>query len=343
MAEWTSPWRPDPIPWLLREGPPWVRYRTLIDLLGYPERDERVREARQAMVTHPRLRSLIARAGEWPAQALERHNDARHPLHLLTVLADFGLRADDPGMAALVRKVMGHQSPQGAFQTLVRLPRAFGGSGQAAWTWVLCDAPSLLYALAAYGRYEDDAVQQAARSLAGLVRANGWPCSAGSELGRFRGPGRKEDPCPLATLLALKALAWFPGQAGEAALQPGVELLLAQWEHATGRRHYLFGVGSGFRRLKYPFVWYDILHTAEVLTRIPAARRDPRLGDMVQAILDRRDRDNRFTPGSVWMAWADWDFGQKRQPSPWMTFLVLRLLRRLEAPTQGRVLKGRRD
>ena len=90
-------------------------------------------------------------------------------------------------------------------------------------------------------------------------------------------------------------------------------------------------------------MWYDILHTAEVLTRIPAARRDPRLGDMVQAILDRRDRDNRFTPGSVWMAWADWDFGQKRQPSPWMTFLVLRLLRRLEAPTQGRVLKGRRD
>ena len=64
MGEWTSPWKPDPIPWLLQEGPAWVRYRMLIDLLGYLEQDARVHEARQAMVTQPRLRSLIARAGE---------------------------------------------------------------------------------------------------------------------------------------------------------------------------------------------------------------------------------------------------------------------------------------
>jgi len=332
VADWTCPLVPDPIPWLLEEGPPWVRYRTLTDLLGCAEHDPRVREARQAMLTHPHVRGLIAHAGQWPGQALERHNDARHPLHSLTVLADFGLRADDPGMRALVRKVMRHQAPQGAFQTLVRLPRAFGGSGQAAWTWVLCDAPSLLYALAAYGRAADEKVQRSARSLAGLVRDNGWPCAAGAELGRFRGPGSKNDPCPLSNLLALKALSLFPDLAGEATLRPGIEMLLAHWEHASGRRHYLFGAGSGFRKLKYPFVWYDILHSAEVLTRLPAARGDPRLGAMLQAILDRRDRDSRFTPESIWKAWAGWDFGQKRLPSAWLTFVVLRLLRRLEAP-----------
>ncbi len=29
-------------------------------------------------------------------------------------------------------------------------------------------------------------------------------------LGKFRGPGRKDDPCPVANLYALKALSLFP-------------------------------------------------------------------------------------------------------------------------------------
>ena len=39
------------------------------------------------------------------------------------------------------------------------------------------------------------------------------------------------------------------------------------------------------------------------------------------------DEQGRFAPRSVWMAWKGWDFGQKKQPSPTVTFFATRALR----------------
>ncbi|NTW90442.1 MAG: hypothetical protein HGA35_00625 [Erysipelotrichaceae bacterium] len=50
-------------------------------------------------------------------------------------------------------------------------------------------------------------MQKAVTALMELVRENGWPCAVSKELGKFRGPGRKEDPCPFANLAMLKALS----------------------------------------------------------------------------------------------------------------------------------------
>jgi hypothetical protein len=60
-------------------------------------------------------------------------------------LADFGVHARDHGMASLIKTVLSHQSPQGAFQTMVNIPAAFGGTNEEMWTWMACDAPTLLY------------------------------------------------------------------------------------------------------------------------------------------------------------------------------------------------------
>jgi hypothetical protein len=43
------------------------------------------------------------------------------------------------------------------------------------------------------------------------------------------------------------------------------------------------------------------------------------------------DEQGRFTAESVWRAWKEWDFGQKRSPSFWLTLLAHRTLRRLDA------------
>jgi len=40
--------------------------------------------------------------------------------------------------------------------------------------------------------------------------------------------------------------------------------------------------------------------------------------------------DGRATPGSVWMAWKDWEFGQKKVPSRWVTLLVERVRQRMK-------------
>lgn len=86
-------------------------------------------------------------------------------------------------------------------------------------------------------------------------------------------------------------------------------------------------VGSDFRKLKYPFVWYDILHVAEVLGRFPFVHGDDRFREMMGAILAQGGPDGRYTAGSMYRAWKGWSFADKKRPSPWLTLLVLRLQR----------------
>jgi len=89
-------------------------------------------------------------------------------------------------------------------------------------------------------------------------------------------------------------------------------------------------MGTDFSRLKAPFIWYDVLHVADALSRLPWLRQDPRLQDMVSVMTGQVAADGRATPGSVWMAWKDWEFGQKKVPSRWVTLLVERVRQRME-------------
>jgi len=317
------------IQWLLESGEPWTRYRTLVDLLDRPEDDPEVQAARAEMLAHPQVQALIAEATAWPGYPLKRHNDAKHPIYKFSTLADFGVRADDPGMAAGIEAVMAHQSPEGAFQTVILVPKAFGGPGGEMWTWMLCDAPTVLYTLLAFGLGGDGHVQAAVEHLTSLIRENGWPCAASLDLGKFRGPGRKADPCPIVNVYALKALAQVPELLVSPATRTGAEMLLWHWEHQTERKVYMFGIGTDFRKLKYPFVWYDILHVVDVLSRFPFVQADPRFREMVETITAQADENGRYTAGSMYRAWKGWSFANKKHPSPWLTFLALRVQKRI--------------
>jgi hypothetical protein len=342
----------DPIQWLLESGEPWTRYRTLVDLLDRPEDNPEVRAARAEMLAHPQVRGLIAEAATWPGYALKRHNDAKHPIYKFSTLADFGVRADDPGpflshalsedfgelsravegavegMAAGIEAVLAHQSPEGAFQSLMNIHERYGGTGEDAWVWMLCDAPTLLYALLAFGLGKDERVQRAVDHLVSLVDDNGWRCVAAPELGKFRGPGRKDDPCPIVNVYALKALSQVPELLDSPATRTGAEMLLWHWEHQGERKIFLFGIGTDFRKLKYPFVWYDILHVVDVLSRFPFVHTDTRLQEMVETITAQAD-EGRYIASSMYRAWKGWSFADKKNPSPWLTFLVLRVQKRM--------------
>jgi len=315
--------------WLLESNEPWTRYRTLVDLLDQPEDDPEMQAARAEMLAHPQVQAMMAETATWDNRPLQRHNDASHPLYKLSTLADFGVRADDAGMSAGITAVMAHQSPEGAFQTVVNIPKAFGGTGEDTWTWMLCDAPTLLYALLVMGLGDDPRVKRAVDHLAGLVDENGWRCVAAPELGKFRGPGRKADPCPIANVYALKALAQVPELLDSPAAHTGAEMLLWHWEHQTERKIYLFGIGSDFRKLKYPFVWYDVLHVVDVLSRFPFVHADPRFREMAETIAAQADKEGHYTASSMYRAWKGWSFADKKNPSPWLTFLVLRMQKRI--------------
>lgn len=318
------------INWLLTSPEPWTRYRTLVDLLARPESDAEVITAHNEMIQHPNVRGLMAFALTWGEHSLKRHNNASHSLYAISTLADFGLQADDPGMEAIIKKIMAHQSREGAFQSLINIPKAFGGDNTDRWTWIICDTPTLLYSLLAFGLGNRPQVQQAVEHLVNLVGENGWRCVSDPKLSKFHGPGRKTDPCPIANVYALKALSLTAHRDGPAA-HAGVEMLLTHWADQTTTKMYLFGVGTDYRKLKYPFIWYNILHVADVLSRYPFVHTDPRFQQMIKDITTQANNDGQYTASSMYRAWKDWSFADKKKPSPWLTLLILRLQKRLSS------------
>jgi hypothetical protein len=320
------------IEWLL-QGEPWVVYRTRIDLLEQPETDPEVIAARTAMLADSRIKALLAELADWPGTVLNSHRSASQSFHKLSFIADLGLDINDPTVKKIAQKVMKHQSTQGPFQLPMNIPVHFGGTGKDGWAWALCDAPILVSCLIQMGMRDDPRVQSAVQYLESLVRENGWPCAVSPELGKFRGPGRRADPCPYATLVMLQALAHVPESMEGKSAKRGVETLLSLWENSKEEHPYMFFMGTDFRKLKAPLFWYDILHVLDVLSLFEWAKTDRRFKQMLEVVETKADRDGRYIAESVWTAWKDWDFGQKKIPSRGLTYFVQRILKRLN---QGR-------
>ena len=316
------------VEWLL-EGPPWVQYRTRIDLLGQPASNSEVSAARQKMLKHPEIQSILSELSGWPGSALKRHNDASHLLHKLVFISDLGIRIGDPGVGEIVKSIQEHQSKEGTFQTLANISPQYGGTGKDQLAWMLCDTPAVLYSLVKLGLGENPAVQSAAKHLASLSFENGWPCTVSPEFGKFRGPGRKTDPCPYGTLISLRALAQFPEWRDSKVCKTGAETVLQLWEQRKERRPYLFAMGTDFAKLKMPLIWYDILHVLEVLTQFSHLKDDKRVLEMINIIEAKSDKEGRFTAESIWKPWSAWEFGQKKEPSFLVTLEVYQIMKRL--------------
>jgi hypothetical protein len=319
-----------PIDWLL-EGEPWIAYRTRLDLMGQTEQDPQVKSARKILFTDTQVQNLLTQLSEWPGTVIASHKSASQPFHRLTFLADIGLNAADPGMDKIISRILEHQSGEGPFQLPMNIPAHYGGTGQDQWAWALCDAPLIVYALVKFGLENEPAVKKAAQYLAGLVRDNGWPCVVSKELGKFRGPGRKDDPCPFASLAMLKALVGIEEWHDSPACQIGTNTLLNLWDQSAEVHPYMFFMGTDFRKLKVPFVWYDLLHVLDVLTQFTWLKKDQRLLEMIELLKGKADEQGRFVPESIWTAWKDWEFGQKKGPSRWATLLAWRIINRVEA------------
>lgn len=309
----------------MREDPV-VDYLMALDS-GTSARGREKRSGR--MLALPAVRALVRDVSINPWPPINSHRSAQHPLHKLSFLAELGASGEELGVEGVLDRIIASVGEEGVPRLPMSISRSHGGSGDAILSWALCDTPTLVYSAIKLGRGDDPAIRSAVRQLTSLASPNGYRCVTSTSLGGFRGPGRKEDPCPYATLLMLKLLssvAPSSEEAGRAAV-----CLLDLWEHSLTKHPYIFYMGTDFRKLKYPLVWYDIMHVAEVLTRSGRSRGDPRLQDMLGVIAGQGDEMGRYTPGSVWLPWRDWDFGQRKVPSRLLTYAVHRILSRYDS------------
>ncbi len=318
-----------PLDWLLA-GDPWVAYRTRLDLLEEGKDSPAVQAARGQMLHHPLIRGLIDELRGWPGVVVSSHKNAGQHYHKLTFLADLGLQKDDEGMPEVIERVTAYTTEEGPFALPMTISASYGGSGEERQAWALCDAPVTLYALLKLGLMGEGGIRQAVDYLIGLVRENGWPCAVSKELGNFRGPGRKGDPCPYANLVMLKLLGTDAELREHPSAHIGAETILRLWVNSQTEHPYIFYMGNDFRKLKAPFVWYDLMHVLDVLSVFPWLKDDARLRDMATLLRSKADGEGKYKVESIWTAWKDWEFGQKKVSSTWLTLLAWRIFKRLE-------------
>jgi hypothetical protein len=298
--------------WLM-QGEPWLRHMVL-------ESECMANDAsRAATAADPAIRGLVASVSAWPWPPLNSHKAVGHPLHQLCFLADLGISASDLGLEPLFDAILASQPEKGPLRLPMAIPQRYGGSGEPGMAWALCDAPLLTWALIRLGRADEGRVRSSAVELNRLGRENGWPCITGEELGGFRGPGRKSDPCPYANLIMLQLNSAFSPCHDSEATRRGLASALRLWGASRQEHPYMFYMGTDFRRLKAPLAWYDIMHVADVLSAFPRARADEMMSDIVSTVTSQADGRGRYTAGSVWQRWSGWEFSQKKEPSRYLT------------------------
>lgn len=308
---------------LLAQSEPWLQYAIRLNLLRQPKTE--LTALRSEALADEKIQSFLTDVAHYHSILVSNHKNATLPVHKLLFLLDLGLDTGVPEIRAAVDAILSQKDEQGVYQSLCNFPVHFGGTGTDMYSWCLCDAPLLLKALVLAG-VDESQIRPGVQTLTALVRDNGYPCAVSPVLGKFRGPGRKDDCCPYATLIMADLLSYLPAYRDTPAAQNAVNALLALWENSLAQHPYMFYMGKDFRKLKAPPLWYDLVSVTGVLNRYPAARSDPRFAEMLAILRDKQDANGMFTPESVYLKLKAWDFGQKKAPSPYLTYLCLRIL-----------------
>jgi len=324
-AIWKTKLKGDPLPWLL-ESNPWTQYRSLIDLLELPENSKEVKNARFKLVNDARIQNLIFETSQWFPEAITRHNDPKLSFYKLRMLTDFGLSIEDEGMEDIVRKAVEHVE-NGLFAIRQELPEKGNGFKKPnpkadEWHALPCDSPLITYTLLQLGYTAPVVMQSVDRIKEKWKAPQGWFCHFFFVDGLYK---KIQIGCPMAGLMALEVFSKISELKEAEYAKNAYEPIRFHKEY--GKSMYYFGRSKKFWTLKYPYVWYNALYLAEVLTRFEFLKNDALVKELIEWIEQSQDEDGKFKPTSMFMIYKGWDFANKKEPSPWITYLCCKILK----------------
>jgi len=317
----------DAITFILENGDAWLQYAARINILK--ENKKSLTDLQQQALSDPKIKAYLNDITDYHSILVSNHKNPDLPIHKFLFLLGIGFDTDVPEIQTAIDKIMEHKDINGVYKSLTNIPKHFGGSGEDIFGWCLCDAPLLLLALLKAGVDYETHIKQGVDYLMGFHQDIGFPCTVSQEIGKFKGPGRKADPCPYASLIMLKLMSAISEYHNAEIAVNTAKILLSLWENSLERHPYMFYMGTDFRKLKAPAMWYDIVSVVDVLSRFEFTKTDTRFVEMVEMIKSKQDSNGLFTPESVYQKCKGWDFGQKKSPSPYLTYLCVRILNRI--------------
>ncbi len=265
--------------WLLEDGQPAIRYRTLTQLLGRSESDPDVREARAQIPSTGWAADILAERS--PEGWWVNPENLYRPKYLATnwrmlVLSDLGLTRELPAVRVSSELWMKRFAMKGG-----------GVGGNSVGTGHHCVVGNMTRALIRLG-YSDDL--RVRRSLDWLVRTadpkGGWSCFSPG------GRGRNLDSWE-----GLSAFAAYPRARWTASMtrtvEGAAEFFLERELHRQGARY------PPWFRFHYPVhYYYDLLVGLDLLTSLGYAD-DPRLRFAIAHLERKRRADGRWNLDAV--------------------------------------------
>ena len=295
---------------LLESDNPSIRYRTMTEILEWPEDDPQVCAAQAAIPSFPPVAKLLAvqkPEGYWVQR------DYYIPKHystfwVLSLLADLGLTAENEHVRRGCEYMFAHQRPDGQFCRRRRIPRH-----DAIWETQAepCTQARIARFLIQVGYQSDLRTRAAIGWLLVTQRQDGmWLCNR---------PGRG---CLRATLDFLHAAVLDPLTAAQPATALAAkavcDLLL---EPNMGRFH----VNEAWEVLTYPYFGYSLISALGTLAQLGYSSDHPKVDAAFKYLLNRRLPDGSW-PLDERYPRLPLDFGEPGQSNEWLTLDALGVL-----------------
>ena len=333
--EWQDQVKGDPLSWLLEADSPGVRYLAMRDLVGAPSDSAELLEARRQAHEEGPIAPILAEmdeAGFWAKPGPGYDPKYRGTVWSLITLAQLGAHVScDERIGQACSYVMDHSFREGGRFTMRGMPSStidcLQGNLCAAFCDLGFDDPRL-----------EEAYEWMARSVTGEgvapvtdrkaeLRYYSGKCGADFACG-----GNNKLPCAWGAVKVMLAFGKLPVERRtpliERAIDRGVTFLFSTDPAGAGYPTGWSNKPSGnWWKFGFPvFYVTDTLQNVEALASLGYGQ-DPRLAEALNLILEKQDDQGRWAleydyAGKTWT-----DFGEKKQPSKWVTLRALRVLK----------------
>ena len=322
----------NPIPWLLEENNPSVRYFTLLELLGKPEDDPEVISAKHNIVRKglvPAILSKQKEEGYWQEADQFYSYKYKGTVWQLIILAEAGISKDDIRIEKACEFILNHSQDRASYGFSIFHSSKTGGGRPGGV--IPCLTGNMVYSLIRLGYLADERLQKAIQWITNYQRFDdritdpptGWPYDISY------GCWGKHS-CHMGVMKALKALAEIPvdqrNREVNNTIGKAVEYLFKH--HIYKKSHNLSKVAKpGWLRLGFPLMYQDdILEILDILTRL--GYHDERMQDAVNILISKQDEQGRWKLENTFNGRFQVDIERKGEPSKWVTLNALKVLKR---------------
>jgi hypothetical protein len=348
MIEWSQISQQSPIDWLLEKSNPSVRYFTLRDVIGKPEDDLEVINARKSIAESAIVQKIFRKQsprGYWEKADSPYLPKYKSSYWTIMLLSRLGVDRTDEDMARACEFILQFQLDEGGFSSEsipsalreyeYRLKKSQELPSQQEFTSSLisesqlsCLTGNMVSALIRAGYADDPRVKKALKWLVRIQnRDGGWLCPY------WKAHVRDKHGCFMGTICPMEAFSEVPKQNITkeigAAISKGAEFLLSHRLFRADHHDYRI-INQAWLRLSFPWFGYSILRGLDVLTKLGYVN-DHREDDAAEIILQKRQSNGAWILEDSPVGRMQTNVETKGQPSKWITLIALRVLKRLFA------------